>query len=200
MRITSTLLAVASSIALLAGTAHANARGDMDQNKVFTGTNGANLVNKFNIEKLPKNGAVTVEGTVASIQDGDTFSLSDLSNNQIDVNSPYATQLKTGEKIRVEGNVNAKVGGIDLGQEIEANNIVRINEYSSHFEDGQMSQGTPVGNMAAAPATYNNTAPAYGTAAVASGANRCRLAGSWPECAHYRYRCPDFGSGHVHPA
>ena len=83
-----------------------------------------------NIKALPNQGTVRLTGTVASIEDKDSFTLRDVDGNTIDVHTsaPLAA-LSNGDRVRVSGEMRDEVAG--FGEEIGIASVEVLNNNAS---------------------------------------------------------------------
>lgn len=78
----------------------------------------AETTQKSAIDALPKEGAVSLSGTVDKIVDKDTFILRDASGKTIDVHTAANLNLQPGAYVSVKGEKTSEIAG--MGEEIKA--------------------------------------------------------------------------------
>ncbi len=93
------------------------------------------------ISELPKDGQVTIQGIVASVDDKKNFTLQDSTGKTIDVEATQALSVTKGDQVSVDGKVKSKALG--MGQEIASATVIKLNAGGSPMGGSQSESQQP---------------------------------------------------------
>jgi len=102
----------------------AAARAAAAQSAAAPSANEASDANS--VKELPKKGMASIAGSVADVDSPTEFTLKDADGNTIDVTSETRLSLQKGDRVRVQGLVEAEALGI--GEEITGASVAKLSQ------------------------------------------------------------------------